>query len=90
MKKKKDRRKRRLADEFPLLLAQRSTVGIEHVDVHSEAWALDLATMDRPGRIAEYETGDDVGPAGNRCEVNVPLDAVVDEIETLGNEGRTR
>ena len=63
-------------------------VVVEDVDLHAEPAALDLAAPDRQRRIAEHEAGDDVGAAGDRGEVHVALDRVVDVVEALRRQRR--
>ena len=78
------------ADELALLAPDRAARLVEHIDRHAEARPLDLAAPDGLRRYAEHEAGDDVGAAGNRGEVDIRLDRLVDEIEILRRQRRTR
>jgi hypothetical protein len=44
---------------------------------------LDLADPNRLDWHAEDETGGDVGAAGDRCQMDILLDAVIDEAKTF-------
>src|SRR5690606_41743955 len=52
------------------------------------AGTLDFAGPHRFDRHAEHEAGNDVGTTRDRGEVNVLLDAVIDEGKTLGRQRR--
>ena len=82
--------KRLAADQFALAARQRRTVLVPDVDGEAEARPLDLALPDRLVRNAEHEAGDDVGAAGDRGEMDVALDGVIDEGEALRRQRRAR
>ena len=83
------RRERFAADQLALAFTQPLTFVVPHLDRHTQALALQLATPDRRGRIAEGEAGDDVGAAGDRRQAQIRFEAAVDVIKTLVRQRRT-
>ena len=65
-------------------LAQRRSVVGRDVDGHAEHRSLDLARVHRSGRIATHQAAAQVGAAGDRREVHVGLDPLVDHAEPVG------
>ncbi|TCU12656.1 hypothetical protein EV132_11592 [Rhizobium sullae] len=63
------------ADQLALLAAHRPALVIPHIDGEAGAGPLNLAAPDRRYRIAEHETGNDIGATGNRGELHILLDA---------------
>ena len=62
---------------------------VEHLDLHAQRAALDLAAPHRADRIAADEAAHDVGAAGNRRQVDVALHVLVDEVEALRRQRRS-
>src|SRR6185312_6558074 len=78
------------ADEFALLADNVPPFLVPDIDGHAERRSLDFTDPYRLGRNAEHEAGDDVRAAGNRGEMNVLLDALIDEGEAVGRQRRPR
>ena len=83
------RGKRPGADQLSRLADHRLALLVPHLDRHAEPAGLQLAAPDRRDRVAEREARHDVGAAGDRGEVQVLLDAPVDEVEALRHQRRT-
>ena len=71
------------ADQFALTLSQPLALVIPHLNRHAQTLALQLATPDRRGRIAQGKAGNDVGAAGDRRQAQIRLEAAVDVIEAF-------
>src|SRR5690606_35174791 len=67
------RRERFGADQLALFADNGFAIVVPDIHAKAEAWSLDLALPDRLHRIAEHETGADVGAAGNGSELDVRL-----------------
>ena len=80
------RRERLGADELTLL-RRTGCRRRPDVDRHAQARCPGFRRARRAAGIAEHEAGDDVGAAGDRGEVHVRLDRVVDVFEALGDSG---
>ena len=77
------------ADQLALTLGQPLAFVVPHLDRHAEALALQFATPDRRGRVAEGETGDNIGSTGDRRQAQVRFEAAVDVIKALVRQRRT-
>ncbi len=75
------------ADQLPLLADQRFALVRPGLDLHAEAALLDFAGVNRAGRLAEHEAGDDVGAAADRGELQVALHAGVNPLEVPARQG---
>ena len=74
------------ANEFRFLADYRLAGVAPGLHVHAQPATLNLAGVDRQNRVAEDETGDDVGAAADRRELQIGLDPVVDPVELLGRQ----
>jgi hypothetical protein len=81
-------RKRLGADQFTLFAGDGLAVVVPDLDGHAETRTLDLAAPDRQRRIAEHEAGNDVGAAGDRGQVHVGLDALIDKGKAFRRQRR--
>lgn len=59
---------------------------VEDFDPHAQGAGLNLTVPYRADRVTTDEAADDVGAPRNRCEVNILLDLLVDEIEAFRGE----
>ena len=73
------------ADQFAL--SPTLAVIVEHVDVHAEAAALQLAAVHRQHRVAEHEARNNVGAAGDRHTCTPGLIFSADVVEDSGESG---
>ena len=76
------RGKRLRADQFALLARDRGAGVVPDLGRHAERRALQLPAPHGKGRVAERETTDDVGAAGDRSHAEVAFHRVVYVIET--------
>src|SRR5689334_25122190 len=83
-------RERLRANELTRNQSHWATAVIENIDRHSQPRRLNLATVHRQNRIAEYETGDDVAAATDAGEMNVGFDLFVDVVEAAVGKGTSR
>src|SRR5439155_17471814 len=74
------------ADQLTLLPAHGPARFIEYFYRHAEPAALDFSAPDGKQRTAQDETGDDIGAAGNRRQVNAGLDFLIDMVEPFRGE----
>ena len=71
------------ADELSTAGRERCSVVVVHVDRHPEDGRLDLAGPYRPGGVAGDEAAAQVRPPGDRRQVHIGLQSVVDVVEAL-------
>ena len=72
------------ADELTTAGRERRSVVVVHVYRHTEDGRLDLAGPDRSGRVSGDEAATQIGSAGDRRQVHIGLQRVVDEVEAFG------
>src|SRR5574337_2097317 len=76
------------AHQFPRPAAYGLAVLVPDFYRHAEATALEFAWIHRQQRIAEGETRNDVGAAGNRGQAQLRFDVAVNVFGILGQQGR--
>ncbi len=74
---------------FDMQFVDGSAVDIEHLDVHSETFALKLPNHYRLGWITSDQTPTEVGAAADRSEMHVARHRFVHPCETIVAERRT-